>query len=39
VRRDHEALPVGYRVEYGGTVPALPEARDRLLIVVPLALR
>ena len=32
------ALPVGYRVEYGGTFEHYIAARDRLAIVVPLAL-
>ncbi len=32
------ALPVGYRVEYGGTFEHYIAARDRLAVVVPLAL-
>jgi cobalt-zinc-cadmium resistance protein CzcA len=32
------ALPAGYRVEYGGTFQHYLAARDRLMIVVPLAL-
>ena len=32
------ALPPGYRVEYGGTFEHYLAARDRLLLVVPLAL-
>ncbi|MCY1008799.1 efflux RND transporter permease subunit [Nannocystis pusilla] len=31
-------LPVGYRVEYGGTFEHYLAARDRLMVVVPLAL-
>jgi cobalt-zinc-cadmium resistance protein CzcA len=31
-------LPVGYRVEYGGTFEHYAAARDRLAVVVPLAL-
>jgi cobalt-zinc-cadmium resistance protein CzcA len=33
-----EAMPVGYRVEYGGTFEHYIAARDRLMVVVPLAL-
>jgi heavy metal efflux system protein len=33
-----EALTVGYRVEYGGTFEHYIAARDRLMVVVPLAL-
>ncbi|MBL9104095.1 MAG: efflux RND transporter permease subunit [Myxococcales bacterium] len=32
------ALPVGYRVEYGGTFEHYLTARDRLIVIVPLAL-
>jgi cobalt-zinc-cadmium resistance protein CzcA len=32
------ALPPGYRVEYGGTFEHYLAARDRLMLVVPLAL-
>ncbi len=32
------ALPVGYRIEYGGTFEHYLTARDRLLVIVPLAL-
>jgi heavy metal efflux system protein len=31
-------LPVGYRVEYGGTFEHYLTARDRLIVIVPLAL-
>ncbi|HEY0133729.1 MAG TPA: efflux RND transporter permease subunit, partial [Nannocystis sp.] len=36
--RDGLTLPTGYRVEYGGTFEHYLAARDRLMIVVPLAL-
>ena len=35
---DGAGLPVGYRVEYGGTFEHYIAARDRLMVVVPLAL-
>ena len=36
--RSHVSLPPGYRVEWGGQFEHFIEARDRLLVVVPLAL-
>ena len=36
--RDRLTLPTGYRVEYGGTFEHYLAARDRLTVVVPLAL-
>src|SRR5690606_1190511 len=35
---DEVALPVGYRVEYGGTFEHYMAARSRLLVIVPLTL-
>jgi cobalt-zinc-cadmium resistance protein CzcA len=36
--RSHITLPPGYRIEWGGQFEHFIEARDRLLVVVPLAL-
>ena len=35
---EHVKLPVGYRIEYGGTFEHYLTARDRLALIVPLTL-
>lgn len=35
---DEIALPAGYRIEYGGQFKNLAEARERLMVAVPMAL-